>query len=131
MSNLSVENLSHIVQTGDAEALMGSGQSSLNIQGPSENRVLQEMGAQGMEVPSPGAAADGKGFSDMLRNSIEKVNDYQHEADTSIKELVAGRNKNISETMLAIERADTSLKLMMQVRNKVLDAYKEIMHMQV
>jgi flagellar hook-basal body complex protein FliE len=131
MSNLNIENLSRIVQTGDAEALMGSGQSSLNIQGPSENRVLQEMGAQGMQVPAPGAAADGKGFSDILRNSIEQVNEYQHEADTSIKELVAGRNKNIHETMLAVERADTSLKLMMQVRNKVLDAYKEIMHMQV
>jgi flagellar hook-basal body complex protein FliE len=49
----------------------------------------------------------------------------------AIKELVAGRTKNIHETMLAIERADTSLKLMMQVRNKVLDAYREIMRMQV
>ena len=55
----------------------------------------------------------------------------QAQADQAIRELVAGRNKNIHETMLAIERADSSLKLMMQVRNKVLDAYREVMRMQV
>jgi len=59
------------------------------------------------------------------------VNQHQHQADTAIKELVAGRSKNIHETMLTIERADTSLKLMMQVRNKILEAYREIMRMQV
>jgi GR25 family glycosyltransferase involved in LPS biosynthesis len=52
-------------------------------------------------------------------------------ATDEIKELFAGRSKTIHETMLAIERADSSLKLMMQVRNKVLDAYREIMRMQV
>jgi flagellar hook-basal body complex protein FliE len=55
----------------------------------------------------------------------------QGQADEAISNLVAGRTKNIHETMLAIERADSSLKLMMQVRNKILDAYKEIMRMQV
>jgi flagellar hook-basal body complex protein FliE len=62
---------------------------------------------------------------------MDQVNVYQSQADTAIKEMVAGRNKNIHETMLTIERADTSLKLMMQVRNKILDAYREIMRMQV
>jgi flagellar hook-basal body complex protein FliE len=73
----------------------------------------------------------GKNFSDLLRDSVEKVNLYQTQADTSVKEMIAGRNKNIHETMLAVERADASLKLMMQVRNKILDAYKEVMRMQV
>jgi flagellar hook-basal body complex protein FliE len=44
---------------------------------------------------------------------------------------VAGKAKNIHETMLAVERADMSLKLLMQVRNKLLDAYREVMRMQV
>jgi flagellar hook-basal body complex protein FliE len=44
---------------------------------------------------------------------------------------VAGRTKNIHETMLQLQKADLSLKTMMQVRNKVLEAYKEIMKMQV
>lgn len=122
MSNLSIENLSKIVQTGDAESLMGAG-------GPArEARVAREMHAQGMSVPS---AASGGSFSDLMTKSFEQVNDYQHQADRAVGELVAGRSKNIHETMLTIERADTSLKLMTQVRNKILEAYREIMRMQV
>jgi flagellar hook-basal body complex protein FliE len=75
--------------------------------------------------------SEGKTFTDILKDSVEQANVNQVEADTAIKELVAGRSKNIHETMLTIERADTSLKLMMQVRNKILDAYKEVMRMPV
>lgn len=72
-----------------------------------------------------------KTFSEIFKNSIDQVNQHQTQADHAVKELLAGRSKNIHETLLAIERADSSLKLMMQVRNKVLDAYREIMRMQV
>jgi flagellar hook-basal body complex protein FliE len=72
-----------------------------------------------------------KTFASMLQSSLENVNELQHQADIAIKETLAGRNKNIHETMLAIEKADTSLKLMMQVRNKILDAYREVMKMQL
>lgn len=98
----------------------------------SESRVQREMGQNGMETGhSSSVAAPGKGFMDVLSDSVAKVNMDQVEADSAIRELVAGRTKNIHETMLAVERADASLKLMMQVRNKVLDAYREIMRMQV
>jgi len=128
MSNLSIENLSRSVQMGGADDFMGTGGVA------SEGRVLREMQTQGLrtgqgEEGAPAAGA--KTFSDVLQNSVQKVNQYQHEADTAMKELVAGRTKNIHETMLTVERADTSLKLMMQVRNKILDAYREIMRMQV
>ncbi len=76
-------------------------------------------------------AHSGKTFTEMLKDSMEQVNTQQSQADQAIKELVAGRSKNIHETMLTIEKADTSLKLMMQVRNKILDAYKEVMRMPV
>ena len=122
MSNLDIEGLSKIVQTGDVNKLMGGA-------GPaSEVQTSSVMKAEGLHA-SP--IADGKSFSDVLRSSVDQVNHDQQQADTAIKELVSGRTKNIHETMLTIERADTSLKLMMQVRNKILDAYKEIMHMQV
>jgi flagellar hook-basal body complex protein FliE len=124
MSNLSVENLNKIVQTGDAAQLLGAG-------GPaSEARVVREMQAQGMQAPVPGPEG-AHSFGDLMRQSFDQVNEYQHQADTAVNELVAGRSKNIHETMLTIERADTSLKLMTQVRNKILDAYREIMRMQV
>ncbi len=119
MANLNIENLGKIVQTGDVERLFTGG---VHL----EKSSASESGSAG------GALGEtGKTFSDILKDSVDKVNLDQTQADTAIKELVAGRNKNIHETMLTIERADTSLKLMMQVRNKILDAYKEIMRMQV
>ena len=125
MSNLNLENLNKMVQSGDVQSLFsGSLQKAA-----SETSVSSEMQAEGMKIPSQ--SAQGKNFSDILRDSVDQVNTYQNQADTAIKELVAGRSKNIHETLLTVERADTSLKLMMQVRNKILDAYREIMRMQV
>lgn len=131
MANLNVETLNKIVQSGDIEGLFAG--SSAQV--PSSASVERAMKAEGLH-PSPGVgsssgAHEAKGFGEMLRDSMDKVNLNQVQADTAIKELVAGRNKNIHETMLTIERADTSLKLMMQVRNKILDAYREVMRMQV
>lgn len=124
MTNMNVENLSKIVQGGNIDGMMGSPGVSV----ASEAKVAAEMRNNGM---TPTGGADGVGFSDLFRKTVDSVNVDQVNANTAIKELVAGRNKNIHETMLAIEKADTSLKLMMQVRNKVLDAYREIMRMQV
>jgi len=125
MANLNVENISSIIQSGNTEKLFSGANSEI----ASNVAAEKEMGAQGLQAGPAHDAA--KSFSEVLSDSIDKVNTYQSQADTAIKELVAGRNKNIHETMLTIERADTSLKLMMQVRNKVLDAYREIMRMQV
>lgn len=88
------------------------------------------------EMTAPGAseaAGESKGstFFDALQNSMSEVNQNQLEADQSVKDLIAGKSKNIHETMLQLQKADLSLKTMMQVRNKVLEAYKEIMKMQV
>ena len=106
MNNIGFENLSRIAKNVD-------------------------VGMLSPELQTQDAPTHGKTFSEILRDSVEQVNLHKTQADTAIKELVAGRNKNIHETMLTVERADTSLKLMMQVRNKILDAYKEIMRMQV
>src|ERR1700733_1913815 len=116
MSNLNIGNVSNVVQSGEIEKLFKGSMEAVSPEG---------------RVGTPDGSGTGNNFSDILRESVDKVNLYQTQADTAVKELVAGRNKNIHETMLTIERADTSLKLMMQVRNKILDAYKEIMRMQV
>lgn len=70
-------------------------------------------------------------FSDMLIKSVEKVNKLQQEADKAINELVLGDNKDIVQTMIKMEKADISFKLMMQIRNKIVQAYEEIMRMQI
>ena len=128
MNTLAIEGLSNKIG-------VDAGMSGLDGAGTASNAsVLREMQEQGMSTAGNGVAGVGetsKGFAGMLQDSLQKVNEQQVQSDSAIKELVAGRSKNIHETMLTIERADTSLKMAMQVRNKILDAYREIMRMQV
>lgn len=129
MANLPIESIAGSLKGGSFNELMGN--TSINAPAAPEAPALRAMAQEGMQAPVESSGDAVKGFGQMLSESITKVNEYQQQADTSIKELTAGRTKNIHETMLSIEKADSSLKLMMQVRNKVLDAYKEIMRMQV
>lgn len=76
--------------------------------------------------------AEGKvSFADTLAESLNKVNQIQQEADKSIEKLVAGKTQNIHETMLAVGKADTAFRMTMQVRNKIVEAYQEVLRMQV
>ena len=65
----------------------------------------------------------------VLGNSNEA--DTVKDADIAVQKLVTGENKNIHETLLAVEQAEIAFKTMNQIRTKVIDAYKEIMRMQV
>ena len=78
----------------------------------------------------PGKKSD-VSFTEMLANSIGEVNKLQGEANLAIEKLATGKSKNIHETMLAVEKAEIAFKTMNQVRQKVIDAYKEVMRMQV
>jgi flagellar hook-basal body complex protein FliE len=55
----------------------------------------------------------------------------QKDSDKKMEDLATGKNHNIAEVMISAEKADISLKLMVQVRNKIIEAYQEIMKMQV
>ena len=97
--------------------------------------ITIESGLQSM-FPSPldkrqVSEARGNSFGKILKDSIKEVNQLQHAADVSIEQLAAGKTKNLHETMIALEKADISFRLMMEVRNKIIDAYHEIMRMQV
>lgn len=70
-------------------------------------------------------------FSDMLADSLKDVNSLQKEADTAIQKLASGQSQNLHETMLAVEKAEIAFKTMNQIRMKVIDAYKEVMRMQI
>ncbi|TDJ03690.1 MAG: flagellar hook-basal body complex protein FliE [Deltaproteobacteria bacterium] len=70
-------------------------------------------------------------FGQVLGSYIGKVNALQNKANTAIEKLVTGKSKNIHETMLAVEKAEIAFKTMNQIRLKVIDAYREIMKMQV
>ncbi|MCD6293566.1 MAG: flagellar hook-basal body complex protein FliE [Deltaproteobacteria bacterium] len=75
---------------------------------------------------------DGGGsFGDALSGAMGKVSELRNEADQAVHELATGENKDIHQTMIAMEKADVSFKLMMQVRNKIVTAYQEVMRMPV
>ncbi|MDR1486959.1 MAG: flagellar hook-basal body complex protein FliE [Deltaproteobacteria bacterium] len=71
------------------------------------------------------------GFADHLKATVSNTNDMQFQAKTAMEELATGRNGNIHETLLSMSKAETSFKMVMQVRNKVLNAYQEILRMQM
>jgi flagellar hook-basal body complex protein FliE len=73
----------------------------------------------------------GPSFAATLSQAVDKVNDLQQTADVKAQKLATGESKSIPEVMVAMEKADIALKLMVSVRNKVIDAYQEIMKMQV
>ena len=70
-------------------------------------------------------------FGQVLGKYIGEVNDLQGKANNAIEKLVTGKSKNIHETMLAVEKAEIAFKTMNQIRLKVIDAYREVMKMQV
>ena len=81
-------------------------------------------------VIAPSEKAE-KPFMETLKESLSQVNNIQKEADQSVVDLASGKDQEIHQTMIAIEKADVSFQLMMKVRNKILSAYEEISRMQV
>ena len=71
----------------------------------------------------------GSGFGKVLDEALGKINHMDKEANRSVAELLEGKS-DVNEAMLAMQKADLSMRLLLTVRNKVIDAYKEIMHMQ-
>ena len=81
--------------------------------------------------PEVGQADGKKTFGDFLVDSVAKVNSLQQDANLSMEKLASGQSNNLHETLLAVEKADIAFKTMNQVRSKVIDAYREIMKMQI
>jgi flagellar hook-basal body complex protein FliE len=73
----------------------------------------------------------GASFADTLKQAIGQVNDLHKASDKAAQNLATGKTDNVADVMIAAEKADIALRVMVQVRNKVIDAYNEIMKMQV
>ena len=79
----------------------------------------------------PVGSSDSESFGQVLKQSINEVNQLQNQANQAIEGLAAGQNTDIHSTMIAMEKADVAFRLLMQIRNKVIGAYETIMRMQV
>lgn len=87
--------------------------------------------AAGVGPVGPDAGADGKiSFAEALQAALGEVNRLQLEADSASRDLALGL-ANIDEVMIAGQKAEIALRLTLAVRNKLMDAYNEIMRMQI
>ncbi|MFH0728885.1 MAG: flagellar hook-basal body complex protein FliE [Pseudomonadota bacterium] len=80
-----------------------------------------------LEITSQ-AKKEAGGFADTFKKALSEVNQLQHRSDVAMQDVVKG-DLGIHEGMMAISEADLSLRLLVQVRNKIMDAYREISRM--
>lgn len=87
----------------------------------------------GSDVPGKSGSARGteSSFGALLRGKIAEVNQLKLDADEAIAKVELSDSGSIHEAMIALEKADISFRAMLQVRNRILEAYQEVMRMQV
>jgi len=97
-----------------------------NIQGVnrlSSNDLLKKSG----EVEKSG----NESFAQVLKESLDEVNDLQKKGEEAMSDIATGQVKDLHQAALAIDKAEMSMKLMLEVRNKAINAYKEILRTQI
>lgn len=75
--------------------------------------------------------SDKVNFTDVLNNAVNKVNDSQVKANNDIEDLIKGDDITMHEVMLSTQEAQISMQLMLEMRNKLYDAYKELSSVQL
>jgi flagellar hook-basal body complex protein FliE len=80
-------------------------------------------------APQSASSADA-GFRDVLHSAIDGIQQLEGQAESKVAGVIAGNGNDVHSAMIAVEKADLSFQLMMQVRNKIVSAYEEISRMQ-
>ena len=99
----------------------------INITGVGPGNILPQPRVGGRHP----TGEEGPSFREMLTSSLDEVRNLQAQADDAIRNLVTGEVTDVTEAMVAVERADLAFNTMMQIRNKIIQAYEEIMRMNV
>jgi len=93
--------------------------------------VAQSIAIGGQPIGRTESTADAPAFREMLLKSIEQVNTMQQEADKAVEALVLGKDVSPAEVLTAVQKADIAFRLMMQIRNKLMQAYQEIQNIRI
>ena len=96
---------------------------SLNISGISSLSQIKT------DVAAPAVSDGGNSFKNILNSAIGEVENSRSDATKSIEQFLSGNGEDLHSTILATQRADLEFQMFMQVRNKVVSAYQEIMKM--
>ena|SRR5271168_2795738 len=84
---------------------------------------------QSMQNPATPASGSSSGFADTLRSAVQQVEQMQQDAQQKTTALFSGDGQDVHAAMIAVEKADLSFQMMMQVRNKIVAAYQEVSRM--
>jgi len=82
-------------------------------------------------IPSPGAQKSAGGFQSVLADAVARVEQFQQNSAANIDKFLSGENEEVHKVALATQQAEISFDLFLQVRNKVISAYQEVMRMQM
>jgi flagellar hook-basal body complex protein FliE len=97
--------------------------------------ITQGVGAATAASPAAGTAAagasDAGSFSNVLANAVQEVNSTMTAADVAKQKLMTGETGNVHQAMIAVQESSVAFSLMVEVRNKLVDSYQELMRMQV
>ncbi|MBV5344420.1 MAG: flagellar hook-basal body complex protein FliE [Betaproteobacteria bacterium] len=111
--------------------------SQVNIQSMLQTlRAFQAQAAGGMDdaggkVGGAGSAQGAPGFTEMIRSSLSQVNDVQQHAKATAESYERGENVPLTDVVLSMQKSSIAFEATLQVRNKVLKAYEDILNMPV
>jgi flagellar hook-basal body complex protein FliE len=96
---------------------------------------LQQTGPVGKPSPSqpvkPGDNEQGQSFKDVLLDSLDEVNALQKEASQGVEKVLTGETDNLAEVFSAVRKSEVAFNMMMEMRNKLVEAYQEVQQMRV
>ncbi len=99
---------------------------------PIQGNAINPAGAAGPSTaPSGPQATDGKKFLDVLLDNLDEVNRLQTEADQSVQALYTGQTDDVVGVFTAVNKAGVAFDLLMEIRNKLVDAYRDIQQIRV
>ncbi len=101
--------------------------SNVNSIGPIQGADGPQKGSKSQRI----AKDKYPSFKDTLNGVMKEVNDMQSKADASIQKMAAGEITDVHQVMNSVQEANLAFNMMMEIRNKVLDAYQEIMRMRL
>jgi flagellar hook-basal body complex protein FliE len=93
--------------------------------------LLDGAGASGKAAAAAEEAAGTGSFAGVLKSKLSELSALQADSASAVQDLATGRADDIAQTMLRIEQSSVSMQMAMQVRNKVIEAYQEVMRMQM
>ena len=110
-----------------------SGFIPLNFEQPGgSGHSLSIEGRRGLGIGgTDGLDREGASFANVLREALDEVNQTQQQADTAVRRVATGEADDLHEAMIALEKADLTLRLTTQVTQRAVEAYREVSRMQI